>query len=54
MLERLARRGNSYYMALSGTSQATAIASGVAGLTREFIREQVGVSLRRVRWSRQR
>ena len=36
--------GNSYYMALSGTSQATAIASGVAGLTREFIREQVGVS----------
>jgi len=36
--------GNSYYMALSGTSQATAIASGVAGLTREFIREQAGVS----------
>ncbi len=36
--------GNSYYMSLSGTSQATAIASGVAGLTREFIREQVGVS----------
>ena len=31
-------------MTLSGTSQATAIASGVAGLTREFIREQVGVS----------
>ena len=36
--------GNSYYMTLSGTSQATAIASGVAGLTREFIREQAGVS----------
>ena len=36
--------GNSYYMALSGTSQATAIASGVASLTREFIREQAGVS----------
>ncbi len=36
--------GNSYYMSLSGTSQATAIAAGVAGLTREFIREQVGVS----------
>ena len=36
--------GNAYYMTLSGTSQATAIASGVAGLTREFIREQVGVS----------
>ena len=36
--------GNAYYMTLSGTSQATAIASGVTGLTREFIREQVGVS----------
>ncbi len=36
--------GNPYYMSLSGTSQATAIASGVAGLTREFIREQAGVS----------
>ena len=36
--------GNAYYMSLSGTSQATAIASGVAGLTREFIREQAGVS----------
>ena len=36
--------GNSYYMTLSGTSQATAIASGVAGLTREFIREQAGIS----------
>ena len=36
--------GNAYYMTLSGTSQATAVASGVAGLTREFIREQVGVS----------
>ena len=31
-------------MTLSGTSQATAIASGVAGLTREFIREQVGIA----------
>ena len=36
--------GNAYYMSLSGTSQATAIASGVASLTREFIREQAGVS----------
>lgn len=36
--------GNSYYMELSGTSQATAVASGVAALTREFIREQAGVS----------
>lgn len=36
--------GNSYYMQLSGTSQATAVASGVAALTREFIREQAGVS----------
>ena len=36
--------GNAYYMTLSGTSQATAIASGVAGLTREFIREQVGIA----------
>jgi len=36
--------GNAYYMSLSGTSQATAVASGVAALTREFIREQVGVS----------
>ena len=36
--------GNSYYMSLSGTSQATAIASGVTALTREFIREQVGLS----------
>ena len=36
--------GNSYYMTLSGTSQATAVASGVAALTREFIREQAGIS----------
>ena len=36
--------GNAYYMSLSGTSQATAIASGVAGLTREFIREEAGIS----------
>ena len=36
--------GNAYYMSLSGTSQATAVASGVAALTREFIREQAGVS----------
>ena len=42
--------GNAYYMTLSGTSQATAIASGVAGLTREFIREQVGVSSPSSRW----
>ena len=36
--------GNSYYMSLTGTSQATAVASGVAALTREFIREQAGVA----------
>ncbi len=36
--------GNSYYMTLSGTSQATAVASGVAALTREFIREQAGLT----------
>ena len=36
--------GNAYYMSLSGTSQATAVASGVAALTREFIREQAGVN----------
>ena len=36
--------GNAYYMSLSGTSQATAVASGVTALTREFIREQVGVN----------
>ncbi len=36
--------GNAYYMSLSGTSQATAVASGVAALTREFIREQAMVS----------
>ena len=35
--------GNAYYMSLSGTSQATAVASGVAALTREFIREQASV-----------
>ncbi|RJU95518.1 MAG: hypothetical protein DWC10_08095 [Candidatus Poseidoniales archaeon] len=35
--------GNAYYMSLSGTSQATAVASGVAALTREFIREQAGI-----------
>ncbi len=36
--------GNAYYMSLSGTSQATAVASGVLALTREYIREQVGVT----------
>lgn len=36
--------GNAYYMSLSGTSQATAVAAGVAALTREFIREQAGIS----------
>lgn len=36
--------GNAYYMSLSGTSQATAVASGITALTREFIREQVGVN----------
>ncbi len=36
--------GNAYYMSLTGTSQATAVASGVTALTREFIREQVGLT----------
>ena len=36
--------GNAYYMSLTGTSQATAVASGVLALTREFIREQAGVA----------
>ena len=31
-------------MTLSGTSQATAVAGGIASLTREFLREQVGIS----------
>lgn len=36
--------GEDVYTLLSGTSQATAVAGGVAALTREFIREQVGIS----------
>jgi uncharacterized membrane protein len=36
--------GTELYTSLSGTSQATAIAGGVAALTREFIREEVGVN----------
>ena len=36
--------GADMYTSLSGTSQATAVAGGVAALTREFIREEVGIS----------
>ena len=36
--------GDDVYTSLSGTSQATAIAGGVAALTREFIREEVGIN----------
>lgn len=36
--------GDDVYTLLSGTSQATAIAGGVAALTREFIREEVGIN----------
>jgi len=36
--------GNSLYMELSGSSQATAIAGAAAALTREYLREQASVS----------
>ena len=36
--------GDDVYTSLSGTSQATAIAGGVAAMTREFIREEVGIN----------
>ena len=36
--------GESLYMSVSGTSQAAAIAGGVSALTREFIREEIGIS----------
>ena len=36
--------GAEMYTSLSGTSQATAVAGGVAALTREFIREEVGIN----------
>ena len=36
--------GDSLYMSLSGTSQAAAVAGGVSALTRQFIREEVGLS----------
>lgn len=36
--------GDPLYMSLSGSSQATAVAGGIASLTREFLREQVGIS----------
>ena len=36
--------GDPLYMSLSGTSQATAVTGGVASLTREFLREQIGIS----------
>ena len=36
--------GNDMYMALSGSSQATAVAGGSVSLIREFIREEIGIS----------
>jgi len=36
--------GDPLYMSLSGTSQATAVAGGIASLTREYLREQVGLT----------
>ncbi len=36
--------GDPLYMSLSGTSQAAAVAGGIASLTREYLREQVGIS----------
>ena len=36
--------GDPLYMSLSGTSQATAVAGGVSALTRQFIREEVGLN----------
>ena len=36
--------GNSLYMELSGSSQATAIAGGAAALTRQYLREEAGIS----------
>ncbi len=36
--------GDSLYMSLSGTSQAAAVAGGVSALTRQFIREEIGIS----------
>lgn len=36
--------GDSLYMSLSGTSQATAVAGGTAALVREYIREEAGLS----------
>ena len=36
--------GDPLYMSLSGTSQATAVTGGVASLTREFLREQIGIN----------
>ena len=37
--------GNDMYMSLTGSSQATAVAGGSVSLIREFIREEVGLSL---------
>lgn len=36
--------GDSLYMSVSGTSQAAAVAGGVSALTRQFIREEVGIN----------
>ena len=35
--------GDPLYMTLSGTSQSASVAGGLAALTREFLREQVGI-----------
>ena len=35
--------GDPLYMLLSGTSQSTAVAGGLASLTREFLREEIGI-----------
>ena len=35
--------GDSLYMTVSGTSQSASVAGGLASLTREFLREQVGI-----------
>ena len=36
--------GDPLYMSLSGTSQSASVAGGLAALTREYLREQVGIS----------
>ena len=36
--------GESLYMSVSGSSQAAAVAGGVSALTRQFIREEIGIN----------